>query len=437
MSRVFVTGQQIGLLGGPLYTVYKVLGAVHCARQTGGKAVYWLETNDADFNEINHIDFLGSATPADDAKERLSSQVKRPGTTRLSSNNNLDSPGKLRNLTWTIDSKGYSCGFIPIDDSLTELLDIFFSSLRQTEFTSALRDMALRCYAPGRTLGEASLQLAAEMFGSFDIEFFNPAEKEFREFSRPILLREAEKTKDGDQCNLFCMIGKRREALFKKGGAFQLRDGTPVDLDQYDLVPNVKTRSVCQDAYFNTDTYIAGPGEIKYIAELDPVYRFHGVKKAAVKRRMSITLIEPKVRRLLKKTGLSIGRVLEQDKAGLIKSVLKETSGFDFKEMLQQANALTAEYIDKLGELGLETKDIDRLLRTGVKNICGKKRTLEKEKQAGLLESLEFLSDNIRPYGQKQERIFNVFYYMNLFGGKEFINWIYKNYDFDIDELEI
>jgi uncharacterized protein YllA (UPF0747 family) len=406
LSRVFVTGQQIGLLGGPLYTVYKVLGAAHFAEQTGGKAVYWLETNDADFNEINHIDYL-------------------------------DSAGKLRNLTWAIDSKGHSCGLIEVDDSLVELLEKFFSSLRQTEFTSTLKDMALRCYKPGRTLGEASRLLAAEMFGFLNIEIFTPDEEKFREFSRSILLREAERTADDAQCNLFCMIGKKREALFKKGGAFFLRNGTPVVLSRYDLVPNVKTRNVCQDAYLNTDTYIAGPGEIKYISELDPVYRYHGIKKTAVKPRMSITLIEPRVKRLLKKTGLSLNRLLEQDKAILIKNVLKEKSGFDFKETLRQANASTAEYMHKLGELGLETKEIGRLLRTEVKNICGKKRTLEKKKHGNLLESLEFLSDNIKPYGKKQERVFNAFYYMNLFGGKGFINWVFKNYDFAIDKLEV
>ncbi|MCP5106082.1 MAG: bacillithiol biosynthesis BshC, partial [bacterium] len=57
-TATVVTGQQIGLLGGPLYTVYKVLGAAHLAGKLNGNAVYWLETNDADFNEINHIDYL-------------------------------------------------------------------------------------------------------------------------------------------------------------------------------------------------------------------------------------------------------------------------------------------------------------------------------------------------------------------------------------------
>ena len=95
-----VTGQQIGLLGGPLYTTYKVLGAIHHADKINGDAVYWLETNDADFNEINHIDYL-------------------------------DAQGQLRTLTWDIDGQGYSCGFIEVDHSLVEILETFFSTRRK------------------------------------------------------------------------------------------------------------------------------------------------------------------------------------------------------------------------------------------------------------------------------------------------------------------
>ncbi len=406
MSKAVITGQQIGLLGGPLYTAYKVLGAARYAQQIGGEALYWLETNDADFNEIDHIDFL-------------------------------DAEGKLQTLTWTIDSKGYSCGLIAVDNALVALLETFFSSLRRTEFTPALKKIALACYAPGLTLAEASRRLAGELFGPYHIKIFSPQEKDFREFSRTILLREAENTPDGAQCNLFCMIGKRREALFKNGRGFRLRDGAAVDLSQYELVPNVKTRNVCQDAYFHTHTYIAGPGEIKYIAELDPVYRFHGVAKAAVKPRMSLTLIEPKVSRLLKKNGIALDDVLSLDKDSLVKKVLKEKSGFDFKETLEKAGELTRGYIENLAGLGLEIQEIDRILREAVRKACGQKRTREKEKQNALLESLQYLGDALKPYGKKQERVFNIFYYMNLFGGLDFINRLYKNYDFDMDKLEI
>jgi uncharacterized protein YllA (UPF0747 family) len=408
-SSTVVTGQQTGLLGGPLYTTYKVLGAVFHARQIKGEAVYWLETNDADFNEINHIDYL-------------------------------DAEGQLRTLTWDIPSQGYSCGFIEIDGSLVELLETFFAGLRQTDFTPGLKEMALRCYTPGRTLGEASRMLAKELFGQFNIRIFTPFETGFRTFSREILLKEAGRTPEGEQCNCFCMIGKQRKAVFKKNDRFHLRDGTVVDLNNHDLVPNVRTRSICQDAYFHTHTYVAGPGEVKYLAELGPAFQFHGVIPAVVQPRMSIYLIEPRVRRLINRTGLSLEQIANSNREDLIKQALKDKTSFDFNQALQEGNDYSNEYLGKLETLGFEAADIKhlrKLLLQEMKKNLGKLRAREKEKHQRLLTDAEYLSDNLKPFGKKQDRVFNIFYYMNLFGGKEFIEKIYDNYDPGREVLEI
>lgn len=408
-KKTVVTGQQIGLLGGPLYTTYKVLGAIFLADKINGEAVYWLETNDADFNEINHIDYL-------------------------------DAQGQLRSLTWDIPSQGYSCGFIEIDNSLKEILQTFFSTIRQTDFTPGLKDMVLDCYIPGRTLGEASHMLAEELFGQYDIGIFTPFEKDFRKFSQEILLKEAERTPEGEQCNCFCMLGKQRKTIFRKGGKYQLRDGTIVDVSKHDLVPNVRTRSVCQDAYFHTHTYIAGPGEVKYLPELGPVFQFHDVKPAAVKERMSIYLIEPRVQRLMKRTGLSLDQIVESSREDLIKTALKEKASFDFNKTLQQGDDHTDDYLGKLEAMGFDAADIKnlrKLLNVEIKKATGKLRAAEKEKHQQLLADAGSLSDNLKPYGKKQERVFNIFYYMNLFGGIDFIHKIYKNYDPDRKILEI
>ena len=408
-QNTVVTGQQIGLLGGPLYTTYKVLGAVYHAKQIHGQAVYWLETNDADFNEINHIDYL-------------------------------DADNQLQTLVWDIDSKGFSCGYIEVDASLVHLLEQFFASLRQTDFTPGLKDLVLNCYTTGRTLADASSLLAAELFKDFPLTIFTPFETEFREFSQQILRKEADRTPEGEQCNCFAMVGKQRKSIFREGGLFRLRDDTEVDLDNHVLVPNVKTRSVCQDAYFHTHTYVAGPGEVQYLAELGPVFQFHGVTQSAVQPRMSITLIEPKVQRLLNRTGLTLQQVTGSSREELMKLALKDKASFDFNQSLQKGNDYTDQYLAQLESLGFDATDLKqlrKLLQQEVKKNLGKLRALEKEKHQSLLRDAGFLSDNLLPFGKKQDRVFNIFYYMNLFGGKQFIKYIYENYDPDRDVLEI
>lgn len=404
-----VTGQQIGLLGGPLYTTYKVLGAAYLARRLNGNAVYWLETNDADFNEINHIDFL-------------------------------DAEGQLKTLKWDIDSRGYSCGYIDVDDTLVSLLETFFGALRQTEFTPILKEMALDSYSKGRPLGEASKNLASELFGHLGIRLFTPFEPEFKAFIQPILRKEAERTPEGEQCNCFCMVGKQRKALFKTGDRFQLRDGTPVAIEAHELVPNVRTRSICQDAYFNTHTYVAGPGEVKYLAELDSAFEFHGVKKEAVQPRMSLTLLEPRVTRLMKKSGLTLEDVLQFTREELLKNAITTGTGFDFKNTLKEADAKTGEYLGKLETLGLdarEVKTVGKAVREEVKKAFGQLRAREKAKHEKLLKDTAYLSDGLLPFGKRQERVFNIFYYMNLYGGGNFIDWLYERHDFETNVLEI
>lgn len=404
-----MTGQQIGLLGGPLYTTYKVLGTVFLANTTGSEAVYWLETNDADFNEINHIDFL-------------------------------DAQGQLQTLTWNIYTHGYSTGYVRVDEKLTAILETFFSTIRQTDFTPALKQMALDCYAPGKTLADASRQLASELFSGFDLKLFTPFETEFRHFSQRILRNEAEHTPEGEQCNLFCMMGKQRKALFRKDGHFILRDGSKVDLAARELVPNVRTRSVCQDAYFNVHTYVAGPGEVRYLSEMDSQYELHGVNKAAVQPRMSLSLIEPRVNRLLKKTGLTLEQVRQNSRDELVKLALNQHTGFDAGGIQKTAFTLTGKYLDQLAALGFEASELKAFrknMQNDVKGMLGRLRAREKKKNKQLLDDAGYLSDSLMPYGKPQERVFNVFYYMNLFGGIGFIRWLYDRHDWQLKELEI
>ena len=60
-----VTGQQVGILSGPLYTIYKTITAVKLARQLSENypqyafvPVFWLEGEDHDFEEVSKINLL-------------------------------------------------------------------------------------------------------------------------------------------------------------------------------------------------------------------------------------------------------------------------------------------------------------------------------------------------------------------------------------------
>jgi len=406
LSKTIVTGQQIGLLGGPLYTTYKVLGATLLAGKLKGKAVYWLETNDADFEEINRINYL-------------------------------DAQGSLQSLRWEKNSRGFSCGFIDVDKKLVNLLNLFFDTIHQTEFTEGLKKIALDAYVPGKRLGEASIDLAKSLFGTLKISLFDSQNTDFLQASRDTLLKEAERTEPGNQANLFCMVNKKRVAVFRTETGFFSRKGESLDLRKYNLVPNVMTRNVIQDLYFGTHTYVAGPGELEYIKKLDEMYASYGVKKARVINRMSVTLIEPRIRKLLKKLDVGISDIIEKKRDEFLYGITRKIIGFDAKQVLKEGKELTDDYITGIDKLGLDTKKIRKLLYGQVKEMVGTKRALEKNAQVSLLQKAGFLYDNVYPFGKRQERVFNLFYYLNLYGGITFINWLIKNYNPDLNILEI
>ena len=57
-----VTGQQLGILGGPLYTFYKIITAIKLSQYLSERyndynfvPIFWLEGDDHDFNEVRTI----------------------------------------------------------------------------------------------------------------------------------------------------------------------------------------------------------------------------------------------------------------------------------------------------------------------------------------------------------------------------------------------
>lgn len=409
MSPSIVTGQQIGLLGGPLYTPYKVFGAVALAREVGGRAVYWLETNDADFEEINHIDFM-------------------------------DSSGRLKSLRWEMKTGGECTGSVTVDKALCAMLDLYFSQLPPTEYTEGLRRLALDAYREGRTLGEASEALARAVYAGLPLEFFRPDTDEFRAFSKPFLLREAEVTPEGNQANCFLRDTRSgraiRRAIFRKAGGFATREGETIDLAGFDLLPNVQTRSVIQDAWFKTHTYIAGPGEIAYLKDMGPQYARHGVAPSAVMARMSAVIVDSRDRKLLARCAQTLESVLTLPRSILLKKTLSQAAHFDFDGTEKKLRQIKENAVAAVAELGLETPPVERPLYEGVREVLGRRRAAEKKRHEEILGAAMELSDRLHPGGKPQERVFTLFDFMNRHGGPGLVGQLFARHSFDQKLLE-
>lgn len=401
-----VTGQQIGLLSGPMYVPYKVLGAVWTARKEGRKAVYWLETNDADFQEISSLVYFHR-------------------------------DGNLRRLRWEKRTGGLSCGNIAVDAQLVELLNTFFGELPQTEFTPGLRELALDIFRVGRELGEAAKELAGVLFPFPELELFDPRNERFRTFCRGILLPLFERTPPQGQCPGFVDDHGVRRAVFRNESGYRLRDGRSLDIQDYPLLPNVETRPLCQDAWFATSAAIVGPGEMAYLEPLAGLYRECGIRQPRLILRMSLTLAEPWTRRQLAKLGLDVESLLKYGCEPVRQLLLKESGESAFREIKSSCEDSTRRFLQELISIHPDFSVLRNPLEEEVKRQLGQIRRKNRERNAQKTEVLGKLMSRLQPYDRPQERTMNPFYYMNLYGGTALMGTLLEGYDPEKTLLEL
>ena len=130
-----VTGQQVGLFGGPLFSIFKALSAVTMAaevRQLGIDCVpvFWLATEDHDLAEVNHVGLLAS-------------------------------DGALRQITASSHAvENAPMSQVVFGPEITAAVNEAVSVLGESEIADCLREF----YRPGETLGSAFARLFATLF---------------------------------------------------------------------------------------------------------------------------------------------------------------------------------------------------------------------------------------------------------------------------------
>jgi len=280
-----VTGQQVGLFGGPCYTVYKALTAVKLAEQLkeqGIRAVpvFWLATEDHDFAEIR-------AAWMFDTRQRPA-QLESGGVAL-----NSQPVGRVE------------IGSLPLEP-LRETLQGF---LYADEVMSLVED----AYQPGRTFGEAFLKLIQGLMSGYGLVYFDPLQPEIRRLAAPLL--EAAWTKREALGERLVERGKELEAagyhaqvhfdaqttLFfsLENGRREKLSGSERPTAAEDLSPNALLRPVMQDYLLPTVAYIGGPAEVAYFAQSQVLYEELLGRMPVVLPRAGFTLLDSRARTLV------------------------------------------------------------------------------------------------------------------------------------------
>jgi bacillithiol synthase len=336
-TRVIVTGQQPGLLGGPLYSVSKAIAAARwaAALEAQGEpavAVFWMATEDHDWAEVSSAVVL---TP------------EGPRQLELGPDPEPLAPAGMRSLGSAID----------------EVLRQIGEAVPGDRYAEWLRTLA-RWYRPSARFGEAYARLLAHLLGPWCPLILDSMLPSLKAAQRPWLRRlveqreaveEAIVAREGEiqakgyplqvtpqrgASPLFLLHrGQRRKISWRGPDCFVLRGkedcvGGPADLlrivDENPGVvsPGVLARPAVQDAVLGTCLQVLGPGELSYMAQAAAVHRVLEVEPAWVSLRPQALVLESHQIDKLAEIGLTLADVLGDQHR--LDRVLAERNGGDF-----------------------------------------------------------------------------------------------------------
>ena len=418
-AAAVLTGQQVGLFGGPLFAIFKALTAVKLADEASAGGVdcvpvFWLATEDHDLAEVNHAVMPNSEGQLEVLASSAHGRTDAPvGTIKLgpevealiaATANLLGASGVtewLRQSYRADQTLGGAFGrffgklfedwgVILLDGSDPELDQIAEPIYRAAVEHAAQIDDAL--LNQGRELESAGYHQQVKVTPSSTLLFT------FRDGARTVVHRRL----NGDS-SLDFLVGEERIAQKE---FVQLIASEP---EQFS--PNVLLRPVVQDYLFPTLAYTGGAAEVAYFAQAAVVYETLLGHVTPIVPRFSATLVDAKAQRLLEKYGLSVVDIFHGPEA-VKQELASRTLPDDLQSAFDKANAALEECVESIrGSLArLDTTLVEAANRAGSKMQYQLEHLRSSAARAELRQSevLErhagFLSNALYPNKTLQER---------------------------------
>ena len=419
-----MTGQQAGLLGGPMYAVSKAVTAILLARAHTTEArpvvpMFWVASQDHDADEVR------SATL-------------------------LDLSEQLHTLSLPLP-QGRAIGRIRLEGSwLTQTLELLGAFDAPPEFKAPVLESVTRCFHLSSTYAEWFARLTLELLGSDGLIVIDPMHPAISPLFAPHIRHElkhplessraiedaavrlealgfhAQLRRTANATNLFLEDESLERRLLKVSGeqfdaATRANLETVLDSDPSRLTPAAGLRPIIADATFPVAINVLGPGELAYHLELGGVYALHGIPQPLMHSRMSVTILEPPVVRMLAKYNLSASEFVKGGRAALEGKLLEQSSASQtFKTAL---NDLEQTFATLRGSLEPFEEGLGKALTRSEGGFKFNLERLQHKLGAALLKAetttashLERLETHLLPKGAPQERVNSFLEFQMKFG---------------------
>ncbi len=423
-----VTGQQTGIMTGPLYTIYKIVSAVLTAQKIShdhnvpAVPIFWAASEDHDFAEIAPLNVY------DPSSHVIDWVLKNPLHGRV------------------------SIGHIPLDERAEDSIRFFADTAKDCPAKKDILHLLTRTYHASRSISEWCSMLVTELFQDYGLIVVDSMDPELRRLSVSVFqdaLLNADRiydsiesmTKRLSEKGLKTQLAVDRSVLpffhNTQQGRFQIHrlpndqyqvdelDGRSfaqnelmemIQLHPEQFSPNVVLRPIIQDHLFPTAVYVAGPGELAYYAQLKEVYPIFHKKMPVIQPRISATIITPDIHDGIEALNISIPHMMTVPDHEM-KRLLEDKEPFSITARFESVRKdIKEQYKDLIEDLTIIDTDLDKISQGNLGRIMFQLDYLEKKawqklrkKEKEMVQSFHTIREFLHPRGKLQERIINVF----------------------------
>ena len=437
-TYTITTGHQLCLFTGPLYFIYKIISTLNLCKTLHQKfpdkkfvPVYWMASEDHDFDEINHTHVYG------------------------------------KKITWDTTQKGCVGEFDTkeIKSAIAELKLILGENTSSNSLIQLFED----AYLKHHNLADATRFLVNALFGDYGIVILDGNDCDLKhlfkkEFNADVFENSSFKMVNNSitelkknysiqvtprPINVFYKDYQARERIEKQEDTYKVLNTNIcfseeemkhfIDNSSEKLSPNVVMRPLYQQKILPNICYVGGPGEIAYWLEYKAMFNHFGIHFPILMPRHFVMIIDKNSQSKIQKLNFDIKAVFE-DGDTLVKQLIKhqhqDVNLNDTKQELVRLYESILETVSNIDKSLIGTTEAEKQkTMNGISIIEQKINRALKQKSDTDIQQIWALKDKLFPKNLPQERHDNFSMYYSKFG-KEFITELIKLLDYDLINFE-